>query len=63
MFSSGFAITALHSWGHMRKYLLAALSIIAGLINAETTELALDANGNPVKISIPSIDDRFTIEE
>jgi hypothetical protein len=46
----------------MRKYLLAALSIIAGMIiAAETAELALDANGNTAKILIPK--DAFTIEE
>jgi tryptophan-rich sensory protein len=46
----------------MRKFLLAALSIIAGMIiAAETAELALDANGNTAKILIPK--DAFTIEE
>jgi hypothetical protein len=46
----------------MRKYLLAALAIIAGtIIAAETPQPALDANGNTAKILIPI--DHFTIEE
>ena len=46
----------------MRKYLLAVLAIVAGtIISAKTEELALDANGNAVKILIPK--DAFTIEE
>jgi hypothetical protein len=44
--------------------LLAALSIIAGMIiAAETAQLALDANGNTAKILIPNIEDRSIIEE
>jgi hypothetical protein len=46
----------------MRKYLLAVLAVIAGIIiAAETAELALDANGNTAKILIPR--DAFTFEE
>jgi hypothetical protein len=46
----------------MPKYLLAVLVMIAGtIIAAETAELALDANGNTVKILIPR--DDFTFEE
>jgi len=46
----------------MRKYLLAVLAIITGaIISAKTAEVALDANGNTAKISIPK--DVFTIEE